>query len=501
MKAVNQSARTLGRSCLIQTSGRFPCRPYQRVRAIAHHPHLAGVYETASRYSPNHLLALLRWVEGSPLGDFVGLLTLHAAELGYGEGMAGAEQLLLRWAEDLCGALAVLHEHGLAHGDVSPGNIIVQGAHVTLIDYDLLTRANEVAEGQGTPPFAAPAFRCGDPITLADDLYALGATLFQTLFDRDPFLFEGIRSEGHGLAWLEGERQLVPKIAQFLERAVSLDFTQRFADSRAALNFIRSPKEAWHSLPVPAPLKPNVVPRLKEILRSYPGSRYGNAETRGLDFPFAHDTYVTTQLDEVIPNEIRAGLVSLVILCGNAGDGKTAFLQHMALELGAGHLSSEQRVWEAQIAGNTKLKVNLDGAAAWRGRDADDLMDELFEPFHNGRPRERQIHLVAINDGRLMEWVESYEHRHNGHGTHLTRQIAAALENQGVLDSHVRLVELNLRSLVGGLSEAQGPSSDFFDKLIDRLIGGNKKAEIWQPCQTCTAQKRCPMYFRPNAWE
>jgi hypothetical protein len=205
--------------------------------------------------------------------------------------------------------------------------------------------------------------------------------------------------------------------------------------------------------------------------------------------------YVTTQLDEVIPAEIRSGRISLVILCGNAGDGKTAFLQHLAVELGAGHLSSEQRVWEAQVPGNIKLKVHLDGAASWRGRDADELMDELFEPYHHGRPKERVVHLVAVNDGRLMEWVESYERRHDGNGTLLTRQIAAALENQGALDSHIRLVELNLRSLVGGLSNAGGSSSDFFDRLIDRLIGGNQKAQIWQPCQTCTAQKRCPMHL------
>jgi serine/threonine protein kinase len=204
--------------------------------------------------------------------------------------MAGAEQLLLKWAEDLCGALAVLHEHGLAHGDVSPGNIIVQGDYVTLIDYDLLTRSGEIAEGQGTPPYSAPAFRRVEAITLADDLYALGAALFHALFDRDPFLFDGIRIEGHGLAWQDGERESVPRLAEFLERSVALEPAQRFADSRTALNFLRVPAEVWSSLPVPAALQPNLVPRLKEILRSYTGSRYGNAETRGLDSAFAHDT-------------------------------------------------------------------------------------------------------------------------------------------------------------------------------------------------------------------
>ena len=73
---------------------------------------------------------------------------------------------------------------------------------------------------------------------------------------------------------------------------------------------------------------------LLNLLKSYPGSRYGNAETRGLDSEFAEQTYVETKLDEYLFERIRRHEVSLVILCGNAGDGKTAFLQHLAGKLG-----------------------------------------------------------------------------------------------------------------------------------------------------------------------
>ncbi|MFP4174093.1 MAG: hypothetical protein ACLFV4_14410 [Candidatus Hydrogenedentota bacterium] len=88
----------------------------------------------------------------------------------------------------------------------------------------------------------------------------------------------------------------------------------------------------------------NEVPWLKELLRVQPGSPWGNVETRGLDSGFARDTYVQTELDRQVADAIRAKAVSLVILCGNAGDGKTAFLQNLAANLGAPEVHSAQRI-------------------------------------------------------------------------------------------------------------------------------------------------------------
>ncbi|WP_052192553.1 hypothetical protein [Sphingomonas sp. Ant H11] len=74
---------------------------------------------------------------------------------------------------------------------------------------------------------------------------------------------------------------------------------------------------------------------------------------------------------------ILAGDLALVILCGNAGDGKTALLQRLASQLGIDDLRSERRVHDALIGG-LKIKINLDGAASWNGRSADELLDEIF---------------------------------------------------------------------------------------------------------------------------
>ena len=83
------------------------------------------------------------------------------------------------------------------------------------------------------------------------------------------------------------------------------------------------------------------------------------------------------------------------------------------------------------------------------------------------------------------------EQRHGR--TRLTDQITASLNGEGVaLDPHIRLIQLNLRSLVGGVTrDPIGISAEWLNRLIYRLIGGEQAARIWRPCLTCVAQDRC----------
>lgn len=137
----------VGKVVFNESLGDASLNAYKKLRSIAHHENLASIYQTATEWSPNSLLALLRWIEGAPLGDYAGLLELLAQDRSEGFGPADAETLALKWTGDLCDALSALHRHGLAHGDVSPANIIVSDEKITLIDYDLVTEAGAVAPG------------------------------------------------------------------------------------------------------------------------------------------------------------------------------------------------------------------------------------------------------------------------------------------------------------------------------------------------------------------
>jgi hypothetical protein len=235
-----------------------------------------------------------------------------------------------------------------------------------------------------------------------------------------------------------------------------------------------------------AALTPNIVPWLQNLLSAYPGSRHGNRETRGLDSAFAVATYVETRLDQALFDEIQTGQIDLVILFGNAGDGKTAFLQHLARRLGVADVHSSRRIWEHPLADGRMLRVNLDGSAAWQGRSANDLLDDFFLPFQQPDYARENLRIIAINSGKLLEWIESHDEP-----TYLTTQLRQALLDEPVrLDPGFRLIDLNRRSLVGGVDLASGRLSvDFLDTLLDRLLGVEENP--WQPCRTCSAQHRC----------
>ena len=227
---------------------------------------------------------------------------------------------------------------------------------------------------------------------------------------------------------------------------------------------------------------------LFSLLQSYPGSRWGNRETRGLDTDFASQTYVDTNLEETLLKDIRERRVRLVILCGNAGDGKTALLQHIALKLGLGKHSSSKRIVEGHLSDGLVVRMNLDGSAAWEGHSADDLLDAFLEPFQQGPPKEDIVCLLAINDGRLLEWIEGVEDMNP-----LTEELFDRLQEEiDVKESHIRFISLNRRSLVGGLTAKQEKiETDFLDRLVDHLYGGDQASTLWAPCQSCSAVTRC----------
>lgn len=199
-------------------------------------------------------------------------------------------------------------------------------------------------------------------------------------------------------------------------------------------------------------------------------------------------------MQTALDDAIRKRQVRLVILCGNAGDGKTALLQRLATRLGLGEHTSSERILEGPLGDGLFVRMNLDGSAAWQGRSADELLDDFLEPFQEGRPSEDIAHLLAINDGRLLEWIERVEADRTE--TPLTNELDDLLGGKtGVRESHIRFISLNQRSLVGGITpDHREIKTSFLERLLDSLYGGDRASEIWEPCQTCSAQERCEVF-------
>ena len=286
--------------CHDEEAGRRAVSAYRLARShLLQHQSVSGIFEVASEWRENEFTALMSWVEGSPLRDFVGVLPLFKDDLDE----PSTEALTLAWLRAMCEALDVLHRNGLIHGDVSPGNLIVSGRDLVLTDYDFVSRFGEPIAAPGALLYCSPSHQTGQAASPSDDLYALAASFFHVMFEHEPFRHDGTLAKDRGLnreAVDAEQRAEYPTVAAFLDRATDPDPARRFPSAAEALKVltVEPPVSPPTVTAVPAgeeaPRREERVEWLRSLLQSYPGSRWGNQETRGLDSDFAEQTYVET---------------------------------------------------------------------------------------------------------------------------------------------------------------------------------------------------------------
>ena len=195
------------------------------------HPALSTVYQYARDWQDNGLVALMTWVEGEPLDECAGLMAIHAED----RHEATDEALAIRWLKTAASALGTLHRHGLVHGDVSPRNIIVSEADIVLTDYDCATKVGESYAALGTVTYSSPSLADGASAQPSDDIYALAASFFYALFERQPFLHGGNLTKDRGLNWAGIDRDAYPVLTSFLDRATDPEREKRYATVEEAL--------------------------------------------------------------------------------------------------------------------------------------------------------------------------------------------------------------------------------------------------------------------------
>ena len=287
------------------TGGRV-LQAYSLVRSHLRHTALSTIFEVAVDWQENQFIAVMTWISGAPLSDFIGVFPLLAEE----QQEPSSEAMALRWQRVICEALGVLHRNGLVHGDVSPRNLIVSGSDLVLTDYDCVGKIGKPLASPGTVPYCSPSYEEGCPASSSDDVYALAAIFFHVLFEREPFRYGQHLEKRRGLNWEGVPRDEFPALAPWLDKATHPDVQQRFSSiveaPQALVGRALAPTGAAFSgdaIPVETirhhqagleatrpELSEQRVPWLRSLLQSYPGSQWGNRETRGLDTEFASQT-------------------------------------------------------------------------------------------------------------------------------------------------------------------------------------------------------------------
>ncbi len=465
---------------------------YRALVGLSPHPHVVEVIY-ADRFPDGTPYILFPFVDGLSVDELI-----RARALTTDEAVGLAVQT--------CEGLAHLHRHGVFHRDIKPSNLIWTDQGVRIIDFNVAaSTAQDFAAGGGTRRYLPPdhdGVAEPDAAELADrDVYALGLVLYEAVTGQYPF-----EEPTPPLGKVAPDPRTVPGCADLsgdftdlLLRAIAPRRVDRYPSAEALLGALRAlgplrqpvalapepPTDGWPTPPLEAPTKPNFNPFVAHLLTLYSQSKRTNAGTRGLD-AIGAATYVPTLLDTALVPRVLAGEFRLVVMSGNAGDGKTAFLQQLemrARQLGA---DVQQEINGSRFAvGERVFLTNYDGSQDEGQRSNDEVLLEFFSPFV-GDDAQRwpsgETRLIAINEGRLTDFLSQHDERF----PHLAAVVQAGLQAGEPADGVV-VVNLNLRSVVADGHEA---GDSIFDRLVRRLV----HRPFWEACAGCDLRARCYVY-------
>jgi serine/threonine protein kinase len=177
-------------------------RAERQILARLDHPNIARLLD-AGTTEDGLPYFIMDYIVGAPVTRFA-----VAQKLSMGQRL----ELFLK----ICAAVEFAHRNLVVHRDIKPSNILANAeGEPKLLDFGiakLLAKDEDAAqlttEAQQhlTPICASPEQAKGDPITVATDIYSLGALLYEMLSGQKPHRFSTARPTREELALVVGEQ-------------------------------------------------------------------------------------------------------------------------------------------------------------------------------------------------------------------------------------------------------------------------------------------------------
>lgn len=476
-------------------------REYKTLTNLPDHPHVVKVvWADRMADAKQTPYIVFEYVEGLDVSDLI-----DAEALSLEDSM----RILRESAE----GLVHLHKHGVYHQDVKPSNLLWTDMGVRIIDFNVaVTESDEVQGGGGTKRYLPPDYDYASEPEASDridrDIYALGISFYECLTGKYPFdePTPPIKGQPKDPKQFKGCADLSTSLIHVLTKMIAPERKDRFATAEELLTALAEVKryrscsttgEIGAGPKVMAklgfePTQPNTNPFVTHLLTLYSQSQVSNAGTRGLD-EVGKATYVPTYLDEKLKPALLKGEFRLVIISGNAGDGKTAFIQQFEAfaESKGAQLQCGGNGAVFQIKGHT-YQSNYDGSQDEGDERNDAVLQKFFAPFagkENSSWPENQTRLIAINEGRLVDFFLEHEDEFPLLAKQIQQGLAGAAPESGIA-----VINLNLRSVVAE-PEVDQPS------ILERLVTRMAQQEYWQACEQCDLKGKCYAYHNARTFQ
>ena len=205
------------------------------------------------------------------------------------------ERIVLRVLWRVAEALEILHDAGLAHKNIRPGSLVMDGrGQLRVTDVDLAADRDVGRRDDLRSPYCPPdASEVTD--APARDLFALGVIAYEVIFRRLPYPERGSVELAPPL--FDGPAGYSPVLLAVVERLIAFDPQQRIRSAQELLKVLPAPPESHRTArhapkpeaPAPAAQAPAHDSELLSILE-FLQRRFGSRKTQQAEGAVIHSS-------------------------------------------------------------------------------------------------------------------------------------------------------------------------------------------------------------------
>jgi len=400
-------------------------------------------------------------------------------------------------AQNILSALVLMQSQPkpILHRDIKPQNIIWdKEQRFVLIDFNVSSFVEGNKEYVGTNPYLAPDLIKDDYKVhwdLSADTFSLGITLYELLCKKHPWAPKKMPLVSKQPNEIKDIEPKISKVfANFVMKSIQTNGEERFKSAQEMLDALNAIGEEGildviHNRPETM-VEQNVGrDYIKYVNTLFSQSKQGNAGTRSsFEYNKYEDkTYTPTKLDKQLIPAVLDGQYKLLIITGNAGDGKTAFMRKIEENNSITDLVRHTHKNGARFKINgISFESNYDGSQDEDERANNEVLESFFAPFEHltNYAQASEGRVIAINEGRLVEFLST---------SSKYTQLANTIEDYFYKEGHhdlpdgLMIINLNLRSVVAKSEE----NASLFRQQIKTLTDKS----LWTKCTGCPQAGHC----------